>query len=117
MEIRHAAPKPYLRETLLALLVVALVFLNFGHVAVTASGDFRVTPDSWCGDPLLPDSPDHSPCHACRIGSGADLPPAPAGIEPVNFVALPVAYFAPAVVFDLPVQARPAQPRGPPALA
>ena len=49
---------PYLRETLLALLVVALIFLNFGHVAVTASGDFRVTPDSWCGDPLLPDSPD-----------------------------------------------------------
>jgi hypothetical protein len=115
MEIRHAAPKPYLRETLLALLVVALVFLNFGHVAVTASGEFRVTPDSWCGDPLLPDSPNHSPCHACRIASGADLPP-PACIEPVAFVALPMAYVAPAFVLDLPVHARPAQPRGPPIL-
>jgi hypothetical protein len=115
MEIRHAAPRPYLRETLLALLVVALVFLNFGHVAVTASGEFRVTPDSWCGDPLLPDSPEHSPCHACRIGSGVDLPPPPLCIEPVAFAVAPVAYFAPAPAFDFPVQARPAQPRGPPA--
>jgi hypothetical protein len=114
MEIRHAAPRPYLRETLLALLVVALVFLNFGHVSVTAAGDFRVTPDSWCGDPLLPDSPEHSPCHACRIGGGADLPPAPAGAEPVSFVAFAVVYAAPVPTFDLPVHARPAQPRGPP---
>lgn len=106
----------YVRETLLAALVVALVFLNYGHVSVTASGDFRVVPDSWCGDPLLPDSPEHSPCHACRIGSGADLPPAPACIEPVDFVAVPVAYAAPSVTPQRPLQMRPALPRGPPAL-
>ncbi|MEO7222479.1 MAG: hypothetical protein ABIY37_08400 [Devosia sp.] len=108
--------RPMFRETLVALLVVALTFLNFGHVAVTASGEFRITPDSWCGDPLLPDSPEHSPCHACRIGSGADLPPPPSCVETVAFVALAVAYVAPALAFDLPVHARPAQPRGPPAL-
>ncbi len=114
---RHGfATRPYLRETLLALLVVALIFLNFGHVAVTASGDFRVTPDSWCGDPLLPDSPAHSPCHACRIGGGADLPPAPICIEPVAFEALSVAYADPAVAFEPPVHTRIAQPRGPPTL-
>jgi hypothetical protein len=104
------------RETLLALLVVALTFLNYGHVSVSASGYFQVTPDSWCGDPLLPDSPAHSPCHACRIGSGADLPPAPACIEPVSFVTVPVAYVAPAILPDLPVHARSVQPRGPPSL-
>jgi hypothetical protein len=102
------------RETLLALLVVTLVFLNFGHVSVTASGDIRVTPDSWCGDPLLPDSPEHSPCHACRIGSGAALPPAPLCVEPVAFVALAVVYLAPMPPVDLRLYARPSQPRGPP---
>ena len=106
----------YVRETLLAALVIALTFLNYGHVSVTASGEFRIVPDSWCGDPLLPDSPEHSPCHACRIGSGADLPPAPACVEPVTFDVAPVAYVAPIVGLELPLHARPAQPRGPPAL-
>lgn len=116
MEMGHIRNRPMLRETLLALLVVALTFLNFGHVSVTASGDFRVTPDSWCGSPLLPDSPEHSPCHACRIGSGADLPPAPACVEPVVFAFAPVAYVASNATPDLPLAVRPAQPRGPPAL-
>jgi hypothetical protein len=107
----------YAREIILAAVVVALTFLNYGHVAVSASGDFRATPDSWCGDPLAPGSAEHAPCHACRIGNGADLPPPPACIEPVTFVALPVAFFAPLATIDLPVRARPAQPRGPPSLA
>jgi hypothetical protein len=106
----------YLRETLLALLVVALTFLNYGHASVSAAGDVQITPDSWCGDPLLPDSPDHSPCHACRIGSGADLPPPPACVDPVSFDAMPIAYAAPIAPIDLPLQARQAQPRGPPSL-
>jgi hypothetical protein len=109
--------RPLLRDTLLALLTVALIFLNFGHAAVSASGDFRITPDSWCGDPLLPNSTDHAPCHACRIGGGADLPPPPASVEWVAFVVLEVSYFAPVAAMDVPVHARPAQPRGPPALA
>ena len=104
------------RETLLALLVVALPFLHYGHVSVTASGAFQIMPDSWCGDPLLPDSPKHSPCHACRIGSGADLPPPLVCIEPVSFVAVPVAYLAPAIIPQRPLQTRPALPRGPPSL-
>jgi hypothetical protein len=107
----------YAREILLAAVVVALTFINYGHVAVSASGDFRVTPDSWCGDPLAPGSAAHAPCHACRIGAGADLPPPPACIEPVIFVAVPVVYVAPLAVIDLPLRARPAQPRGPPSLA
>src|SRR4051794_14855873 len=80
------------RETLLALLVLALAFLNFGHVSISTAGQFNLTPDSWCGDPLLPDAPNHSPCHACRIGGGADLPPQPACVEPVIFTLADVAY-------------------------
>ena len=106
----------YAREIILAAVVMALTFLNYGHAAVSAASDFRVTVDSWCGDPLLPDSPDHSPCHACRIGSGADLPPPPAAIEPIAFVATTIAYAAPIVVVELPLHGRPAQPRGPPSL-
>jgi hypothetical protein len=106
--------RAYAREVVLALVVIALTFLNYGHVAVTASGDFQITPDSWCGDPLAPGSSDHAPCHACRVGSGADLPPPPVCIEPVAFVAMVVTYPAPVRAFELPLRARPAQPRGPP---
>jgi hypothetical protein len=105
-----------LREALLALLVVALVFLNFGHVAVQASGELHYTAESWCGAPAAPDSPAHAPCHACRIGQGADLPP-PCGVaEPVLFATTPVVYAAPALDPPAPQTIRPALARGPPAL-
>lgn len=107
----------YLREALLALLVVALCFLNFGHISVSAAGDLRVVPDSWCGNPMLPDSPDHSPCHACRIGGGADLPPTPARVAAVFFDAAPVAYADPLAPVALGAHERPSLPRGPPSLA
>ncbi len=106
----------YAREIILALAVLALTFLNYGHVTVTASGDFQITSDSWCGDPIAPSSSDHAPCHACRVGSDADLPPPSGCIEPVAFAVAPVAYLAPSAVPELPLRARPAQPRGPPPL-
>lgn len=85
------------REALLALVVLAVVFLNFGHGSVTiaADGHVTVTSISVCGDPIhAPGDLDHSPCHACRIGNGADLPAPPLGAEPVAFVALAVVYSA-----------------------
>ena len=104
----------YFRETVLALVVLALACLSYGHVAVSASVGLRVTPDSWCGDLPAPGSPDHTPCHACRIGSAADVPPPSDCIEPAAFVAMPVAYSAPPAAPELRAQARRAQPRGPP---
>lgn len=67
-----------LAETVRALLVLALVFLNFGHqpaFAARTPGDVFtiVASQTFCGTPT--DDLDHAPCHACRIGSGADLPP------------------------------------------
>lgn len=104
------------REMLLALLVLALAFLNFGHVSMSSGGEYyRLAPDGWCGGPVLPHAPDHPPCHACRIGSGADLPPAPARLEPVRFVAFVIDY--PALAersVDVPTLDAPSA-RGPPA--
>jgi len=104
----------YLRETLLALAVVALTFLNFGHTSVSASGDFTVTPDSWCGSPMAPEGVAHAPCHACRV-DGAALPPPPVEAAPVCFAVAAVAYVAPILMPVLPLTQRPVQPRGPPA--
>ena len=66
-------------ETLRALLVLALIFLNFAHqpaMAAPSAGDVMsvVASQSFCGTPIADDE-GHAPCHACRIGSGADLPP------------------------------------------
>jgi len=66
-------------EILRALLVLALIFLNFAHqpaMAASTAGDVMtlVASQSFCGEPIADDN-GHAPCHACRIGSGADLPP------------------------------------------
>lgn len=105
----------YVRETLLALAVLALTFLNFGHVSVSASGDVQITTDSWCGTPLAPEGIAHAPCHACRA-DGVALPPPPAETAPVCFAAIAIVYDALQVRPDAPPALRLAQPRGPPAL-
>lgn len=77
-------------ELLRALCVLALVFLNFGHQPVFAGpapGDVLTVAasQSFCGEPIA-DTSEHAPCHACRIGAGAALPPAcdlPLGPLPV----------------------------------
>jgi len=104
-------------EVLRALCVLALIFLSFAHAPVTAatSGSDVLTAAldmSYCGD--LPDDPKaHVPCHACRIGSGADLPPPCA-------IALPIAVVADVAYGAMPSLNLPAAPpnsfdaRGPP---
>ena len=106
------------RELLHALVVLALVFLSFAHapVAATSAGPDTLTAAldmSYCGD--SPDDPGaHAPCHACRIGGGADLPP-PCGI------AIPVVVIADVAYGAVPTLHLPSEPlgtgtaRGPPA--
>jgi hypothetical protein len=105
-----------LRETLLALLVVALTFLNFGHTSAVfaAGGRVVVTGHSICGDQQTPSGGDHFACHACRPAAAA-LPPAPAGIVPIDFAAETVAYAAPLIAAPLPAFRLAANPRAPPA--
>jgi hypothetical protein len=88
-------------EGLRAALVLALVFLSFAHTPIGASSAHQdvltaAVDASWCGDAPDPDGKTHAPCHACRIGSGADLPPpcdiplAPVTVADVAFGAVPV---------------------------
>jgi hypothetical protein len=80
-----ASTATFLRETTRALLVLALVFLNFAH----APAGERTAYDAELTAYLLPataivldcgenhEDGDHAPCHACRIGGAVDLPIAP----------------------------------------
>jgi hypothetical protein len=83
-----------LRDLLLALLVLALAALNFGHqsAVLAAGGRVIVTAQtSLCGDPLAPSGGEHFACHACRPDAVA-LPPSPVRVVPVCFAATAVAY-------------------------
>ncbi len=104
-------------EVLRALCVLALIFLSFGHAPVTAaasgSGVLTAALDmSYCGD--LPDDPRaHAPCHACRIGGSADLPPPCSFATPIAVVAT-VAYGATPVLVEPATSSSPFDARGPP---
>lgn len=106
-------------ELVRALAVLALVFLSFGHQpAVAVAHDHEVltaaVTASMCGD--APADTTHAPCHACRIGGGADLPPPCGGLVHLPTLAEPAFPERAAVAF---VVAPPEIPdaRGPPALA
>ena len=112
-------------ETARALIVLALIFLNFAHTSVAAPPASQVlmaqTLLSLCGDAAETahypgdSGAAHAPCHACRIGNGADLPPPPC--QPIGRLTLAgaVDYLpAPSVPgTSQPVSA--AHPRAPPA--
>lgn len=105
-------------EALLALLVLALTFLNFGHSSAVfaAGGRVVVTGTSICGDPLTPASGDHFACHACRPDAVA-LPPRPTEPLPVVFTAAAVCYQPSIEAALAPAAPLAAAPRGPPRAA
>ena len=117
---RHIAAT-IVRDIARALVVLALVFLSYAHQPINvahALGDdvltVAVTAD-FCGD-ASDDGKAHAPCHACRIGGGADLPPLPcAGIEAPIAVAS-VTYFGATVRLPTVAAYGSARPRAPPAL-
>jgi hypothetical protein len=105
-------------ELLRAGLVLALLFLSFAHAPVSAAAGphdiLTASVDmSWCGDSPAGDDTARAPCHACRLGAGADLPTPSTMPLPLRTVA-DVHYGA------LPVLSLPATPvapyaaRGPP---
>ena len=106
-----------MREALLALVVLALAFLNFGHesAVLAANGRIVVTAHSVCGDAgTFPAAGDHFACHGCKPDLAA-LPPVPIVVEPVRFCAEPVAYADAAPALRLAPVFSIAAPRGPPA--
>ena len=117
--MRGLTRQPIVRDALLALLVLGLTFLNFGHTnqAFAAGGRIVATTSAFCGNPFVPADGDHAPCHACRIGIPVDLPPPPVLVEPVAFIVAPVVY-PPAPWHSFrDAQAPPPLPRGPPLTA
>lgn len=114
-----------LLEVVRALCVLALLFLNFGHTQsawpVAYTGD--LTPylvssqalDEVCKQ-TGQDNPQshHTPCHACRIGAGADLPPVPCLMAPAFVATRAVAYARPLERIAPRPQARIHGPRAPP---
>jgi len=105
------------REALLALLVVALTFLNFGHTSAVfaAGGRVVVTGTSVCGDQSPTGLGDHFACHACR-SAVAVLPPPPCVAAPVRFAALPVAYAEQLPPAEIAPVLLAGNPRAPPAI-
>jgi hypothetical protein len=105
------------RQVLLALLVLALSFLNFGHTSAVfaAGGRVVVTAQSVCGDQPSPSAGDHFTCHGCRQDLPA-LPPPPLAALPVVFAITTIVYAGNEVVAPAPVPVVAAQPRGPPGL-
>lgn len=116
-----ASTGAFLKDATRALLVLALVFLNFAHVPASE----RTAYDAALTAYLLPvtavvldcgengEDGDHVPCHACRIGSGADVPPVPC-IASTLRIASAADYPAPTYGVS-PARQRPAAtPRAPP---
>jgi hypothetical protein len=105
------------REALLALLVVALSFLNFGHTSAVfaAGGRVVITGTSVCGDQSPTGLGDHFACHACR-SDAAVLPPPPCVAAPVSFAIVPVAYAAVLPAAEIAPVLIAGNPRAPPAI-
>jgi hypothetical protein len=116
---RHIAAL-LVRDIAKALAVLALVFLSYGHQPIaTQQLDHDVltaaVTSSFCGDPL-DDNSTHAPCHACRIGAGADVPAPCEGLIHLPMASEPALPALAAVAY---VIAPPDIPdaRGPPHLA
>ena len=109
-------------EGVRALVVIALLFLSFGHkpVEISVAYDHQLvahvldsgTVQPGCGDPA--DHSDHAPCHACRVFAGLDLPPAPCSPAPAFARVLSLAYAAMPAPVEVPITISTARPRGPP---
>lgn len=116
MRFGSGACWPIARELLLALVVLALAFVNFGHQSAVfaAGGRVVLTSVSVCGDAgALPGAGEHFACHACRPNVALPPPP-PCTPLALRRVAETAAYAAPAS--QLPAAPPPltANPRGPP---
>lgn len=105
-------------ELVRALAVLALICLNFVHAPLASAGPYGgwtgIDAGDYCGDPLEDDDQAHAPCHACRIGGGADLPPA-CRILPPRLSEGALAYAAVASFVRDARYPGPVSARGPPA--
>ncbi|GLQ54406.1 hypothetical protein GCM10010862_16650 [Devosia nitrariae] len=108
-----------------ALLVLALVLFNFAHAPVSSAVGYDTQLQPYllpagaafvdCGD-VEDDGPAHAPCHACRIGGAANLPPAPGSCLSAPRMAGIVAYSVRTDHLVRAVLPHSGEPRAPPAV-
>ncbi|WP_127754293.1 hypothetical protein [Devosia sp. 1566] len=110
--------RPYFEEVTRALLVLALVLLNLVPApapAVAYDGlAFTNGAVVYCGDGGPGDNFSHAPCHACRLGGDAVLPPPPCHSEHIALQAVPVVYPLAEVVSQDDLHSIANRSRGPP---
>jgi hypothetical protein len=113
-----------LKELARALVVLALIFLNFGHAAIGIDTVAASEPQSFftlqstdfslCGDDQHGAPADHVTCHVCRLGAGLDVPPPPATLAPAFLAFAPTSYSGVTTVFRPRPLPTPGNPRAPP---
>jgi hypothetical protein len=103
-----------------ALAVLALVFLSFSHQSIAVEPHDHGVLSAAVGTSFCGDAPEgdlgHAPCHACRIGNGAVLPPTSEGLLHLRALAEPVEAEAAAAAF-VPSPPELPEARGPPTFA
>ena len=107
-----------MKDVVRALCVVALVFLNFGHVPLAVGGESVAVAaaHSFCGHPIDgPGSGKQGECQACRLGASAALPSPPCAVLAPE-VAHQVHYVPHRPAIVLRAVWRSAAQRAPPAL-
>jgi hypothetical protein len=113
--------RPYFDEVTRALLVLALILLNFAHTpnAVVAYDGYAFTTaaTAYCGEGGPEDQQAHVPCHACRIGSDAVVPPPPCTALHAPLLVVTAAYAAVQVQPWTGIRSLANRSRGPPTSA
>jgi len=115
-----------MKDAMRALLVLALVLFNFAHAPVSAAVGYDSALQPYllpaaaafvdCGDEDEDGGIAHAPCHACRIGGAADLPPAPDCAVILARTADTVTYACRAERGAANILAHSGEPRAPPAI-
>lgn len=120
--MRRRRPLRHLAEIVRALAVVALVFLNFGPGLSQAAPHGHAAVEAPCSDAHIGHGTGHSdhhdfPCHACRSGDVAVLPPQDVSIDLDLAVADEMVFAAPPALLQGRAPPYTGSPRGPPAEA
>lgn len=111
---------PVLSEMVRAFAVLALVLLNLSPAApayARAPGYEASSPVWQCGFADPADHSIHAPCHACRTGGDAVLPPSPSRVEPAGLDRIAIVYLPDFPDRSLAPASSAHRSRGPPKLS
>ena len=98
--------------------MLALILFNLAHAPTPAVAyygfAFAGAAVIHCGEDSPDDQSSYAPCHACRVGGDAVLPPPPCDSEQILLKAVPVIYSPTIVVPQDDLRSIANRSRGPP---